>query len=285
MDDRAWGDMAGGRDSHLDQTRADRVNYFVLTQMYEMNPSYDQHEPPSAFSGPRPAPPFPTHDPRLPFASARPSMAGATSHLHGLAQRPRPPVNFTAEEQHYLQSRLPIRKPATAETAVHHFRRLPFLYSDLAEGYRLRLSHLSRNTAEWQRRQKMAALAQSLASRYTKFRLVLPRTYVEVIIQRAQNEPRASKFWEKVLDEVERVNKAWALVPLWVLAFAIQSSIVAVAFQCLPSTGQLALLLANGLAYLWSTTVLCEMLHHRYSEIKADEQELHDLMGGLHRPL
>ena len=175
----------------------DRVDYFVFAQLYEMDANRSSHEPTSSSTA------FPP-----PSSSARPSTTGNSSASNppgtrqGPAQTHRPPT-FTAEEQHYLNSRLPIRQPATAATAVDHFRRLPFLYSDLAEGYRLRLSGLPRGSREWQRRQRMATLAQTLSGRYNRFKLVLPRSYVETIISRNQSETRASKFWEKVLSEVE----------------------------------------------------------------------------------
>lgn len=38
---------------------------------------------------------------------------------------------------------------------------------------------------------------------------------------------------------------------------------------------------ANAVSYAWSAAVLWEMAHARYFATKADEQELHDLMGGL----
>jgi hypothetical protein len=259
----------------------DRVDYFVLAQMYEMDanrPPHD-HASPSASAG---FPPLP--------ASARPSTAGNSdaSYPHAPRRASAPThrqTTFTAEEQHYLHSRLPIRQPATAATAVNHFRRLPFLYSDLAEGYRLRLASIPRGTQEWQRRQRMAMLAQTLADRYNVFNLVLPRSYIETIITQNQSETRTSKFWEKVLNEVERSNQTWVVVPFWALLFIVQSSLVALAFQLLPTTGQLALLVANGLAYTWSITLMCETLHSRYTGVKTDDQELHDLMGGLPRPL
>ncbi|KAI9171843.1 hypothetical protein HJFPF1_01334 [Paramyrothecium foliicola] len=278
-EDRVWGDMRGRQRRQLAQHSADRVHYFVYAQLYEMNASHMPQESSSSSSAPPP-----------PSASARPSTAGNPTHgppqdaRRASAQSLRQP-NFTAEEQHYLHSRLPIRQTATAETAINHFRRLPFLYSDLAEGYRLRLANLPQGSREWQRRKKMAVLAQTLAERYRRFKLLLPRSYVEAIISRSQNEHRPSKFWESVLEEVERSNKAWAVVPFWVLVFVVQSSLVAMAFQLLPASAQIVLLLANGLAYLWSTTVMCEMLQARYVQVKTDEQELHDLMGGLSHSL
>ncbi len=62
----------------------------------------------------------------------------------------------------------------------------------------------------------------------------------------------------------------------------MQSTLVAVAYASLPTAaGRAALLVANALAFVWSTTVMCEMLHASYMHVKSDEQELHDLMGGL----
>ncbi|KAJ6443054.1 NADH-cytochrome b5 reductase [Purpureocillium lavendulum] len=221
---------------------------------------------------------------------------------------PLPPPNFSPEDQAYLQARLPIRQPASAATAADHFRRLPSLYQDLAEGCRARLSRLPAGGREWARRRRMADLAQRLAERYRRFRLVLPRSYVDEAIARWRGEqPRASRFWEKVLDEVEKANSAWSIVRLWIMLFVVQSTLVALAFRHIipgsASTGlglglgggsgsgsgsaaaataaQVALLAANALAYTWSTTVMGEMLHARYMDGKAEEQELHDLLGGL----
>ncbi|POR35791.1 Uncharacterized protein TPAR_03994 [Tolypocladium paradoxum] len=128
----------------------------------------------------------------------------------------------------------------------------------------------------------MAVLAQRLAERYRGFRLVLPPSYVDAAIARWQGEqPRASRFWEKALDEVEKANSAWSVVRLWILLSVIQSTLVACAFSALPAPARVVLLVANALAHVWSTTVMCEMLHARYVDVKADEQELHDLLGGL----
>ncbi|GJN70533.1 hypothetical protein VFPFJ_08973 [Purpureocillium lilacinum] len=219
-----------------------------------------------------------------------------------------PPPNFSPEDQAYLQARLPLRQPASAATAADHFRRLPSLYQDLAEGCRARLARLPAGGREWARRRRMADLAQRLAERYRGFALVLPRSYVDEAIARWRGEqPRASRFWEKVLDEVEKANSAWSIVRLWIVLFVAQSTLVAYAFRYLPSAisrsgggsengllggfggggggaammAQVALLAANALAYVWSTTVMVEMLHARYTHVKAEEQELHDLLGGL----
>ncbi|PHH90915.1 hypothetical protein CDD83_2292 [Cordyceps sp. RAO-2017] len=58
------------------------------------------------------------------------------------------------------------------------------------------------------------------------------------------------------------------------------SALVACAYALLASAAaRLALLAANGLACLWSATVLGEALHARYTAVRAEEQELHDLLG------
>lgn len=83
------------------------------------------------------------------------------------------------------------------------------------------------------------------------------------------------------LTVTQKANNAWSIARLWVVLFLIQSSLVSVAFNLLPRAGQIVLLIANALAYLWSITVLCETLHARYVGCNAEEQELHDLIGGL----
>ncbi len=115
--------------------------------------------------------------------------------------------SFTPEEQLYLRSRLPLQEPATPQTVARHFRRLPLLYHDLAEAYRARLDgddELQREGPERARRQRMAQLAEGLAKRYHAFRLVLPRSYArDTMVKWRRSEARASRFWDKVLDEVE----------------------------------------------------------------------------------
>ena len=102
-----------------------------------------------------------------------------------------PPPNFSPEDQAYLQARLPLRQPASAATAADHFRRLPSLYQDLAEGCRARLARLPAGGREWARRRRMADLAQRLAERYRGFALVLPRSYVDEAIARWRGSSRA----------------------------------------------------------------------------------------------
>lgn len=223
-DDRAWGDMRGRTAADVARQRGEslfiivsilplasavradrrvappltaRVDYFVYAQMYELNPSHA---------------PAPQHNPQQqqpPLTTARPSTTGDSdiprrqSTTTRRSSRALGPPNFTPEEHAYLLARLPVRQPATAQTAINHFGRLPYVYQDLAEGCRARVAELPRGSREWDRRQRMATLAQGLADRYHGFKLILPRSYVEEMISRNQSEARASRFWEKVLAEVE----------------------------------------------------------------------------------
>lgn len=122
-----------------------------------------------------------------------------------LTRRP----TFTPEEQTYLRNRLPLQEPATPQTVARHFRRLPLLYQDLAEAYRARnLDNGDELGAaeeeDWARRERMAELAEGLAKKYHAFRLVLPRSYArDTMVKWRRSEVRASRFWDKVLDEVE----------------------------------------------------------------------------------
>lgn len=168
------------------------MDYIVYAQMYELNPSRT--------SPPQPPPPLTTARPSTSGDSDAPRQGTTTRR----PSRPlRGPPSFTPEEHAYLLARLPVRQPATAQTAVNHFGRLPFVYQDLAEGFRARVAELPRGGREWERRHRMAVLAQGLADRYHGFKLVLPRSYIEEMISRNQSESRASKFWESVLAEVE----------------------------------------------------------------------------------
>ncbi|KAK5992897.1 hypothetical protein PT974_06322 [Cladobotryum mycophilum] len=300
QNDRGWGDMRGRQASEISQPRViqihvcwiswlrlteevggaiGRVDYLVLAHMYDLNPSRQSSTP----SPPHMATAHnsPTDDDQGSTTTDRPCP---TAHRMGRPLRlpPRPP-NFTSEEHTYLHGRLPIRQPATAQTVITHFRRLPFLYQDLAEASRARLAELtpSGNEREREKRQRIATLAQRLANRYHNFRLALPKSYMEESISRWQSEPRASKFWEKVLEQVEKGNNTYMIARLWILLFIVQSSLVALAMRLLPTPGQIALLVANALAFIWSTTVMCEMLHANYTKVNVDEQELHDIIGGV----
>ena len=79
----------------------------------------------------------------------------------------------------------------------------------------------------------------------------------------------------------QRANSSWSLARLWILIFAIQSSLVMLSSWLLPPAARTALTAASTLGHGWSVTVLWELMNARYFAVKADEQELHDLMGGL----
>ncbi|KID87495.1 hypothetical protein MGU_05527 [Metarhizium guizhouense ARSEF 977] len=213
----------------------------------------------------------------------RPSAGSNTTSLRQPPSSNQPP-RFSVEDQAYLRGRLPLRQRVSARTVINHFRRLPLLYQDLAEGCRAHLSHLPPGARELEKRQRMAELAQRLADRYMRFRLILPRSYIDVTLARWQGElSHTSRFWENTLEEIEatqKANNSWSIARLWVLRFTVQSSLVAVAYNMLPTPGKFVILIANCLACVWSTTVMCETLHSQYIEMKSDEQKLHDLLGG-----
>ncbi|OAQ73449.2 hypothetical protein VFPPC_01152 [Pochonia chlamydosporia 170] len=307
---------------HVYFVAAGRVDYLIYARVYEVNASRQPPSFPSPSRPHQRQERQPNHDrghthPLPGMATDLPSPAGDTDHFstprpygpttrHGRADQThlhrRPtgshaistipsrqnpsstqPPHFSVEDQAYLRGRLPIRQPASAPTVINHFRRLPFLYQDLAEACQVRLSDVPIGTREWERRTRMAELAQRLSDKYKRFTLILPWSYIDEAIARWQSEmPHPSRFWDKVLEEVEVcANASWSVVRLWILLFITQSTLVAVAYSMLPTSGKVVLLIANSLAFVWSTTIMCETLHSRYMEKKTDEQALHDLMGGL----
>ncbi|KJZ77527.1 hypothetical protein HIM_03251 [Hirsutella minnesotensis 3608] len=114
------------------------------------------------------------------------------------------------------------------------------------------------------------------------FSLVLPPSYVgEAIVRLRRGDSRASRFWEKLLDEVERANSAWSIARAYIAVLVAQTTLAAWAFAALASApARLAVLAVNAVACVWCVTVAFEMLHGRYTAVDADEQELHDLLGG-----
>ncbi|KAM4058065.1 hypothetical protein HRG_010981 [Hirsutella rhossiliensis] len=199
---------------------------------------------------------------------------------------------FTPEDRAYLRGRLPIHQPASARTAAQHFARLPRVYQALADGCRAHLVLLAAAPGDGccccccrccRRRARVAVLAQRLADRYRRFRLVLPPSYIDEAVARWRRRGlRASRFWDGLLDEVERANTAWSILRLFILASVVQSTLVACAFALLTAApARLALLAASALACVWSATVAGERLHACCVAADDDEQELHDLLGGL----
>ncbi|KAF7543447.1 hypothetical protein G7Z17_g10727 [Cylindrodendrum hubeiense] len=191
------------------------------------------------------------------------------------------PSPFTQEDQIYLYHRLPLQRPTTAQTTRLHFSQLTFVYQDLADRSLARAATMVPGLAR-ERRQRMGVLATRLAKRYCGCKIVLSDRFVESVLSRhADGLKRPSRFWETVLDEVERANASWSLARLWILFCVIQSALVIFISWLLPPTAQSTLMVANALADIWSAAVLWERVHARYFATKGDEQELHDLMGGL----
>lgn len=133
----------------------------------------------------------------------RPSAGSNTTSLRQPPSSNQPP-RFSVEDQAYLRGRLPLRQRVSAQTVINHFRRLPLLYQDLAEGCRAHVSRLPPGARELEKRQRMAELAQRQADRHMRFRLILPRSYIVVTLARWQGElSHTSRFWEKTLKEIE----------------------------------------------------------------------------------
>ncbi|KAK7420185.1 hypothetical protein QQZ08_010541 [Neonectria magnoliae] len=187
---------------------------------------------------------------------------------------------FTPEDQLYLHHRLPTRKPATAHTARLHFARLSAVFQGLADGCLARAAAMSPGPTR-ERRRRMGLLAAALADRYRGCRVVLSDGFVDRVVARHAGIQRPSRFWERVLDEVERANASWSFARVWILICTVQSTLVVLASGLLPPAARTALAATNALACMWSAAVLWEKVHARYFAAKADEQELHDLMGGL----
>ncbi|KPM43367.1 hypothetical protein AK830_g3166 [Neonectria ditissima] len=187
---------------------------------------------------------------------------------------------FTPEDQLYLHHRLPIQQPATAQTVRLHFARLSAVYQGLADRCLARAAAMSPGLAR-ERRRRMGVLATALAARYRGCSVVLSDGFVDAVLARHAGIRRPSRFWERVLDEVEIANASWSFIRLWILICITQSIIIILASTLLAPAAQTALAAANVFACMWYTTVLWEKVHARYFAAKADEQELHDLMGGL----
>ncbi|KXH67863.1 hypothetical protein CSAL01_01689 [Colletotrichum salicis] len=109
--------------------------------------------------------------------------------------------SFTPAENRYLYHRLPMRQPPTARTVLGHFSELPALYRDLADETRSGLGLLEGRERE--RAERLIALADALARDYGELVVCLPVQRIEDITRRNRGENRISKFWERVLEEVE----------------------------------------------------------------------------------
>lgn len=82
-----------------------------------------------------------------------------------------------------------------------HFSELPALYRGLA--FETRSSLGAMEGRERERGQRLVALADALARGYGELVVCLPMQRIEGVIRRHRGEKRISKFWERVLEEVE----------------------------------------------------------------------------------
>lgn len=82
-----------------------------------------------------------------------------------------------------------------------HFSELPALYRGLARETRSSLDEMEGRERE--RVERLVALADALARGYGELVVCLPMQRIEGTIRRNRGEKRVSKFWERVLEEVE----------------------------------------------------------------------------------
>jgi hypothetical protein len=224
----------------------------------------------------------------------------STSSPYSQTSSPLGPSPFPLQVQVYIHHRLPIRKLPTPETVKSHFAHLPFIYQDLADGCLAQATNMAPGPAR-ERRQRMWILSMRLAKRYRGLNIVLSDRFLRSILMRHASIQRPSRFWEKVLDEIEvsprpssgsmsslgkltikfpqRANASWSLTRIWILLSVTQSALAVLIAKLLPPSAQTGVMLANAAAYVWSATMQWHMVHSRYVAVKTDEQELHDLMG------
>ncbi|KAK1656684.1 hypothetical protein BDP55DRAFT_79905 [Colletotrichum godetiae] len=186
--------------------------------------------------------------------------------------------SFTPAENRYLYHRLPMRQPPTARTVLGHFSELPALYRSLADGTR---SGLDTEGRERERAERLVALADVLARGYGELVVCLPVQRIEDIIRRNMGENRISKFWEKVLEEVEIENLRYIVSCSWVALFIVQlsqaSSILAKA--SLTDNEQVLVITSAGLALLWAVVVTSEGLTFAHEKRRQDDRYLNGIIA------
>ncbi|KAH6885823.1 hypothetical protein B0T10DRAFT_85182 [Thelonectria olida] len=210
----------------------------------------------------------------------KPTTTSNTSPPCSQSPSPLGPSPFPLQVQVYLHHRLPIHKLPTPEAVRLHFAHLPFIYQDLADGCLAQAAAMAPGPAREQR-QRMWILSMRLAKRYRGLSIVLSDRFLRSVLARHASIKRPSRFWEKVLDEIERANSSWSLTRIWIMLSVAQSALAVLIAKLLPPSAQAGVMLANAAAYVWSATMQWHMVHSRYAAVKADEQLLHDTMGRL----
>ncbi|WYZ44100.1 hypothetical protein EsH8_VII_000536 [Colletotrichum jinshuiense] len=188
-------------------------------------------------------------------------------------------AKFSQAESRYLYHRLPMRQPPTTGTVRAHIGQLPALYRDLADGTRSALSVMEGR--EQERNRLLAALADGLAERYEGLVLCLPAGRVENIIRLNRGEERVSKFWERVLEQVEREDLVYIVSSVWVLLFVTQMSQVSAVLEAesLPENDRILIGTSVGLALLWAATVTTEVLSSVYVDRRRYDEYLHRVIA------
>ncbi|UQC88425.1 uncharacterized protein CLUP02_13949 [Colletotrichum lupini] len=182
--------------------------------------------------------------------------------------------SFTPAENRYLYNRLPMRQPPTARTVLGHFSELPALYLGLAHETRSSLDEMEGRERE--RGERLVALADALARGYGELVVCLPMQRIEGIIRRNRGEKRVSKFWEKVLEEVETENLHYIVSSSWVALFIVQLSQASsiLTETSLDENEHILVIVSAGLALLWAVAVASEGLVLTHERRRQDDRLL-----------
>ncbi|KAK1716080.1 uncharacterized protein BDZ83DRAFT_44380 [Colletotrichum acutatum] len=187
--------------------------------------------------------------------------------------------SFTPAENQYLYHRLPMRQPPTARTVLGHFSELPALYRCLADRTRSNLDAMEGRDRE--RGERLVALADSLARGYGELVVCLPVQRIEGIIRRHKGEKRISKFWERVLEEVETENLHYIVSSSWAALFIVQLSQASsiLAETSLNGNERVLVVVSAGLALLWAVAVTSKGLAFAHEKRRQDDQLLNGIIA------
>ncbi|KAI3531349.1 hypothetical protein CSPX01_14221 [Colletotrichum filicis] len=187
--------------------------------------------------------------------------------------------SFTPAENRYLYNRLPMRQPPTARTVLGHFSELPALYLGLDHETRSSLDEMEGRERE--RGERLVALADALARGYGELVVCLPMQRIEGIIRRNRGEKRVSKFWEKVLEEVETENLHYIVSSSWVALFIVQLSQASsiLTETSLDENEQILVIVSAGLALLWAVAVASEGLVLTHERRRQDDRLLNGIIA------
>ncbi|EXF82524.1 hypothetical protein CFIO01_10998 [Colletotrichum fioriniae PJ7] len=134
---------------------------------------------------------------------------------------------------------------------------------------------------ERERGQRLVALAYALARGYGELVVCLPMQRIEGIIRRHRGEKRISKFWERVLEEVETDNLHYIVSSSWVALFIVQLSQAStiLAETSLNENEQVLTITSAGLALLWAVAITSEGLASAHEKRRQDDRSLNGIIA------